>query len=116
VLFIHLKRDPVFEITIPSKTYGYLAAAKPILAAAEWELAELISGLGAGVVCPPEDAAALAGAVRRLDAMTESERAALGQAGHRAVTMEYSRDVLGKRYVDLFDKVTQVKGKRPKYV
>jgi colanic acid biosynthesis glycosyl transferase WcaI len=105
VLFLHLKRDPVYEITIPSKTYGYLAAAKPILAAAEGELANLVTGLGAGVVCPPEDAPALAGAVRRLAAMTESERATLGKAGYQAVTNEYSRSALGKRYVDLFEKI-----------
>jgi glycosyltransferase involved in cell wall biosynthesis len=105
VLFLHLKRNPVYEITIPSKTYSYLAAAKPILAAADGELANLINKLKAGVVCPPEDALTLAEAVRRLAALTEAERTALGQAGYQAVSTDYSRAALGKRYADLFDRV-----------
>jgi colanic acid biosynthesis glycosyl transferase WcaI len=116
VLFLHLKRDPVYAITIPSKTYGYLAAAKPILAAAEGELASLVAGLGAGVVCPPEDAPALADAVRQLVAMSESERSKLGLAGYKAVTTEYSRATLGKRYIDLFEKIDHENSKRPKNV
>jgi colanic acid biosynthesis glycosyl transferase WcaI len=31
VLLVHLKRDPLFEITIPSKTLAYLACGRPIL-------------------------------------------------------------------------------------
>lgn len=105
VLFLHLKRDPVYEITIPSKTYGYLAAAKPILAAAEGELAEFISKIQAGIVCPPENPVALAEAVRRLAEMPQAQREMLGQAGYRAVSTTYSRQVVGKRYVELFENV-----------
>ena len=116
VLFLHLKRDPNFEITIPSKTYSYLAAAKPILAASEGELANFITSLGAGIVCQPEDAPALANAVKQLEAMTEAECFAMGQAGYRAVTTEYSRAALGKQYVNLFEKVFRENQKRPKNV
>ncbi len=105
VLFLHLKRDPVYTITIPSKTYGYLAASKPVLAAAEGELAHLIDELQAGMVCLPEDAAALAGAVRRLEDMPEGQRSAMGQAGYRAVSTDYARAALGKRYAELFERV-----------
>lgn len=105
VLFLHLKRDPVYAITIPSKTYGYLASARPVLAAAEGEMACLIQELQAGVVCPPENAAALANAVRQLDAMSAEQRAAMGHAGLQAISTTYSRATLGKRYAELFEKV-----------
>lgn len=105
VLFLHLKSDPVYAITIPSKTYGYLASAKPVLAAAEGELAGLINTLQAGVVCPPEDPAALAEAVRRLADMPAAQRAALGQAGYRAMTTDYARSTLARRYAELFESV-----------
>jgi glycosyltransferase involved in cell wall biosynthesis len=105
VLFLHLKHDPVYDITIPSKTYGYLAAAKPILAAAEGELADLINKTQSGIVCPPENPTALAEAVMRLADMPEAQRAALGQAGYRAIITDYARATLGKRYADLFERV-----------
>ena len=31
VLLVHLKRDPLFEITVPSKTQAYMAMGKPTL-------------------------------------------------------------------------------------
>ena len=35
-LLVHLKDDPLFRITIPSKIQAYLAAGKPILAGSLW--------------------------------------------------------------------------------
>jgi colanic acid biosynthesis glycosyl transferase WcaI len=116
VLFLHLKRDRVYQVTIPSKTYGYLASGRPILAAAQGELAGLILDHGAGLVCPPEDAPALAHAVRQLAAMTAAERNALGQAGYQVVTTIYSRNVQGKRYNRLFENIFLGNQKRVKNV
>ena len=103
VLFLHLKRDSVYEITIPSKTYGYLASGRPILAAAEGELASLIIEHGAGVVCPPEDPAALTQAIRKLMDMPAAQLEQMGSAGHQAVSTHFSRMSLGNQYSDLFE-------------
>jgi glycosyltransferase involved in cell wall biosynthesis len=59
VLLVHLKRDPLFEITIPSKTQAYLACGKPILMAVAGDAAEIVRSAGAGLVCPPENPAAM---------------------------------------------------------
>lgn len=114
VLFLHLKHSPEFAITIPSKAYSYLASARPVLAAAEGELASLIQGLQAGVVCPPEDAPALADAVRQLEAMPSEQRVAMGQAGLQAVSTTYNRATLGKNYAELFEKVISTSKGRSK--
>ena len=53
VLLVHLKDDPLFRITIPHKTLAYLATGKPILAAVSGDVAELVTGEGVGVTCPP---------------------------------------------------------------
>ncbi|MDO9085177.1 MAG: glycosyltransferase family 4 protein [Anaerolineaceae bacterium] len=103
VLFIHLKRDPVYKITIPSKTYGYLASGRPILAAAEGELNDLIKKHQAGIVCPPQDASALANAVRKFRKMPKEELEKMGNAGYHAAKDNYSRSALGKQYSDLFE-------------
>ena len=41
-LLVHLKDDPLFRITIPSKTQAYLAAGKPILMGVRGDAADLV--------------------------------------------------------------------------
>jgi colanic acid biosynthesis glycosyl transferase WcaI len=113
VLFIHLQHNRVYEITIPSKTYGYMASGRPILAAAEGELANLILEHGAGIVCPSDDAKALAQSVLKLKAMPAVLLEKMGHAGYRAVTTEYSKAALGQRYSDLFEKIVHDRPRRP---
>lgn len=62
-LLVHLADDPVFRITIPSKTQAYLSMGKPILMAVSGESADIINRAGAGIVskpCSPRDIAAAA--------------------------------------------------------
>src|SRR5262249_11105893 len=63
LLLVHLRDEPVFRITIPSKTQFYLAMGKPILMGIRGDAADLIKNAGAGVVVEPEDARALAQAI-----------------------------------------------------
>ena len=41
-LLVHLKADPLFEITIPSKIQAYLFAGKPILCGVKGDAADLV--------------------------------------------------------------------------
>jgi glycosyltransferase involved in cell wall biosynthesis len=101
-LLVHLRRDPLFDITIPSKTLAYLASGRPILSATSGDAADVVREAGAGVVCPPEDAAALAKAVRELYGMSPEQRQVLGEAGRKAYLENYTRQVLVDRYEALF--------------
>lgn len=91
VLFVHLRDDPLFEITIPHKIYTYMAAGKMVLAAMKGDAETLVETSECGVVCAPEDAQALADTVRRCAVMTREERARLGENGRRAVLQHYTR-------------------------
>lgn len=82
-LLVHLKKDPLFKITIPSKTQAYLASGKPIIMAVEGDAAELNEQAGAGPVCASEDAPALADCVRKLSEMSSSELKTLGENGKK---------------------------------
>lgn len=55
ILLVHLKKDPIFEITIPSKTIAYFAVGKPILCVGQGEVAELINESNSGFVCAPDN-------------------------------------------------------------
>lgn len=79
-LLVHLRKDPLFEITIPSKTQAYMAVGKPLLMAVDGDAANLVRQSGGGVVAESENAAALAQAVEQL-ANTDSEALmAMGQS------------------------------------
>jgi len=106
-LLVHLKRDPLFEITIPSKTIAYLACGRPILSCVAGDAAEVVQSAGAGLVCPPEDPAALAQAVRDLYAMSADQREAMGHSGRHAFLANYTRAVLVDRYEALLRDVAE---------
>ncbi len=81
-LLVHLKDDPLFRITIPSKTQAYLYSGKPIIMAMRGDAADLVREAGAGVVCDPDDPHKLMNSINILRDMTDAERQKLGEAGH----------------------------------
>ncbi|TAJ60729.1 glycosyltransferase family 4 protein [Variovorax sp.] len=88
-LLVHLRKDPLFEITIPSKTQAYMAVGKPLLMAVDGDAAELVAQSGGGVVVESENGNALAEAVEAMSAMPVD---ALSAIGHRA--QHYYREQL----------------------
>lgn len=92
VLLVHLKDDPLFAITVPSKTQAYLAAGRPILMAVAGDGADMLRASGAGLAVPPEDAAALAAAVLQLAALAPAERERMGAQGRAFYERELAFD------------------------
>jgi len=81
-LIVHLKDQPLFRVTIPSKTQAYLFAGRPILMAAPGDASELVASAGAGLVAIPEHPADLAAKALALAALSSEARAAMGARGH----------------------------------
>jgi len=81
VLLVTLKADPLFDITIPSKTQAYLAVGKPMIMSCKGEAAELVVAAGAGVSVPPGDAEALSKAILHLAALPKDDLADMGRTG-----------------------------------
>ena len=82
-LLVHLADDPLFEITIPSKTQFYLAMGRPIVAGVSGEVARLLEQSGAALVVPPCNAEALARAICDMADMPIEQRKAMGLNGTR---------------------------------
>ncbi|WP_213979736.1 glycosyltransferase family 4 protein [Sphingomonas sp. dw_22] len=80
-LLVHLRDDPLFEITIPSKTQAYLAIGRPILMGVRGDAAAMVEEAGAGLTFAPDDVDAFLAAIKTLLAMTQAERMAMGSAG-----------------------------------
>jgi glycosyltransferase involved in cell wall biosynthesis len=80
-LLLHLGEDPLFAITVPSKTQFYLAMGRPIVAAVNGEAGDILREAGSGIVVPPGDPAALAQAIRELADLPEKDRERLARNG-----------------------------------
>ncbi len=89
-LLVHLKDDPLFEMTIPSKTQAYMAAGRPILMGMRGDAAALIQRSGAGIACKPENPASLAAAIAELASTDAARLAEMGRAGRDFYTRELS--------------------------
>ena len=82
-LLVHLRKDPLFEITIPSKTQAYMAVGKPLLMAVVGDAADLVLQSNGGVVAESENAEALADAAEGLAALPSEQLIAMGQRARR---------------------------------
>ncbi len=107
VLLAHLKNDPLFEITIPSKTQGYLASSKPILMAVAGEAAEMIVSAKAGLRCQPEDPDQIAAACLRFYEMSEEERSDMGKNGRAFYDRSLSLNQGVSRFCSIFQQLIQ---------
>jgi glycosyltransferase involved in cell wall biosynthesis len=107
ILLVHLKRDALFEITIPSKTLAYLACGRPILGVVAGDPADVIRQAEAGIICRQGDPAALAQTVRTFLDMSPAEREKMGRSGRRAFLAHYSRRKLMDRYEGLFQEISE---------
>jgi colanic acid biosynthesis glycosyl transferase WcaI len=96
-LLVHLRDDPLFSITIPSKTQAYLAAGKPIIMAVRGDAADLVRE-GGGLVVPPEDPGALAHAIADLAGRPVDQIVSMGCAAKR----HYDEHLSLEKGVDAF--------------
>jgi glycosyltransferase involved in cell wall biosynthesis len=79
-LLVTLSAHPTFRQFVPSKLVDFMAVGRPVILSAAGESAELVAAAGAGLVVPPEDPDALAGAVRWLRA-NPREAEEMGRCG-----------------------------------
>ena len=105
VLLVHLKDDPLFQITIPSKTQSYLAAGKPILMAVRGDSADLVKKSQAGFVCTPEDSEDIADKVMKFLALSSDDLEKFGENGRQYYAKELSMSMGTSHFTDIFNTV-----------
>ena len=104
-LLIHLKKDPLFAMTIPSKTQSYLASGRPILCGVDGDAASIVSSSNAGICFRPDNPEEMARAIRLLYSMSVGERNQLGVNARNGYEAVCSKAILLQRYDDLFRRV-----------
>jgi colanic acid biosynthesis glycosyl transferase WcaI len=98
VLLVHLRDEPLFRITVPSKTQAYLCAGKPILMAVKGDAAAIIEEAGAGITCAPGDANALAAAVKELYCTPPSRLEEMGNRGRSYYHQNMSKSASVRKF------------------
>ncbi len=102
VLLVHLRKDPLFEITIPSKTQAYMSIGRPILMGVEGDAANLVKSANAGVYCKSQDPESIADTAKKMYEMPKSELDMMGQRGFQYYQEHLSFSVVADQYKDIF--------------
>lgn len=106
-LLVHLRKDPLFEITIPSKTQAYMAVGKPLLMAVDGDAADLVKQSGGGVVAESENPHALAQAAEALANTSTDVLAAMGQQAKTHYQQHLSLTMGVQQFGELFKQLAQ---------
>lgn len=105
VLLVHLKDNPLFRITIPSKTQAYMAAGRPILMGVKGDAAALVEKAEAGLTCTPEDPQDIADTIEKFYNMPQQDLALMGHNGKMFYEHELSLRIGASRFEEIFQSV-----------
>ncbi len=108
-LLVHLKDDPLFSITIPSKIQTYLAVGRPIIAGVRGDAAGLIKESGAGVIVPPENPEELAKGIIKIANLRLEDRERIGKNGSVYYENNLSFDIAVNKFERVFVSAVQDK-------
>lgn len=98
VLLVHLKRDRLFDITVPSKTQAYMATGKPILMAVPGNASEIVSESGCGILAESDNPESIATACLKFASMSEDALFKMGEAASKSYKDRFSIEVGVKRF------------------
>ena len=105
-----LQNNPTFRTVYPNKVFDYMSCARPVLLAIDGAARTLVCDQAkAGVFAEPENAKAIASAIRFLADHPET-RAAMAANGRRWVLANASRGALAGRYLDVLMELVNARG------
>lgn len=88
VLLVHLRKNPLFRITIPSKTQAYMAVGKPILMGVDGDAANLVMAARAG---RPFESESVTQLVSELTLLIQSDKNSLASMGANGRAYYYEK-------------------------
>lgn len=96
-MLVTLAADPIFALTVPAKVQAYIACGKPIVAALDGEGSRVVEEANAGFCTAAGDVDGLVQAVRKMLALSASERTQMGIRALRYSREHFDRDNLFDR-------------------
>lgn len=106
-LLVHLKKDELFKVTIPSKTQAYMSVGKPILMGVDGDAADLIRQSKSGIVAESENPESLKKALLELKNLTPEQRNEMGRNGKSFYDEKLSLNSGVKKFSKIFRDVVK---------
>lgn len=103
-MLVTLKKEPIFELTVPAKLQAYMACGKPILTMLDGEGSRIVKEAKAGFVCDSGDAEGLAENVLKIYRKSTQERDELGENALSYYKRVFERDKLFDEVENMFKK------------
>lgn len=100
VYLSHIRNNRLYSVTIPCKTYEYLAMGKPILMAVTGEGKELVEGMKSGIGVEPENPYKLAEAVSKIYSDKDLYKSLLNN-GREYIIKYANRKNMTQKFIDI---------------
>lgn len=97
----------VSEYTIPRKLQSYLAAGKPIIAAAYGASSDIVSAGQCGITCLPDDEQALASALAEFASLKNEERFVMAKNARDLYVAQFSRERFFHNFESILKKTSR---------
>lgn len=107
ILAVHLRSDPLFRITIPSKTQSSMAVGKPILMAVGGEVNEIVMQAGAGVTAESQSVESIQQALNTL-LVNKADWEKMGQSARDFYEQNFSALVNYRKLDGVLKEVSRV--------
>lgn len=106
-VLVHLRKDPLFEITIPSKTQAYLSLGKPILINVPGDAAKLVVENKAGYYFEPDDPQSFKNALIKMRDLKKPDLDCLGKNAKTFYDNELSREVGISKFCSIYHSLNE---------
>lgn len=104
-LLVHLIKDELFSITIPSKLQTYMSIGKPIIIGVEGDAQELVAQSRCGLICESDNPSSIAECFERMAKMENIELQNMGNNAKNHYDEKLSLSVGVAKFLDVFKRV-----------
>lgn len=105
ILLLHLKNDPLFEITLPSKLGSYFSLGKPVLCGVPGESSDIVNAISSGLCFVSDDPADLFNKIICAMQLEKRELARMGGNGKRFYDENISFEIGTKKFEKIFNRM-----------
>jgi colanic acid biosynthesis glycosyl transferase WcaI len=102
ILFLHLKNDPLFEITLPSKLGSYFSIGKPVLCGVTGESSNIVNAINSGLCFASDDSNDLFNKINFAMKLKKCELEKMGGNGKRFYDENISFEIGTKKFEEIF--------------
>ncbi|MCR9132585.1 MAG: glycosyltransferase family 4 protein [bacterium] len=102
-LIVSLKKNPIFELTIPSKLQGYLAAGKPIIGSLDGVGQNIINEARCGICADAEKPEELAESILNFYNLSEERKIEMGVNGFNYFNKNFTKEQVLKKFLKIVE-------------